>query len=237
VRSLGIIQARGGSKRLPRKNTKLLNGAPLISYAVRTGLASSLDRLIVTTEDDEIAELARRYGADVPFRRPDHLAADYASDEDILMHALDFCRDQEKRDYDIIVKLHPTTPFALPAHIDACIAAIKDTDANCCFTVRHVAEPPQWMFLVDASGVARTLLGNRIDEQSEHKQLLDKPYFPTGAAYAIRVSAFRARPRVFAEPLRVVTMEPLNSVDIDDELDFTLAELVGRKLGIGAPQP
>jgi CMP-N-acetylneuraminic acid synthetase len=100
-----------------------------------------------------------------------------------------------------------------------------------------VAEPPQWMFLVDASGVARTLLGNRIDEQSEHKQLLDKPYFPTGAAYAIRVSAFRAQPRVFAEPLRVVTMEPLNSVDIDDELDFTLAELVGRKLGIGAPQP
>ena len=115
MRSLGIIQARGASKRLPRKNVKLLNGAPLISYAVRTALASTLDRLIVTTEDDEIAELARRYGADVPFRRPQHLAADYASDEDILVHALDFCRDQEKRDYDIIVKLHPTTPFALPA--------------------------------------------------------------------------------------------------------------------------
>ena len=94
------------------------------------------------------------------------------------------------------------------------------------------------MFVVDERGMARTLLGNRIDEQSELlKQLLAKPYFPTGAAYAIRVSAFRARPQVFAEPLRVVTMEPLNSVDIDDELDFALAELVGRKLGIGAPQP
>src|SRR4029077_18059001 len=103
-------------------------------------------------------------------------------------------------------------------------------------TVRQASEPPQWMFVTDESGVAQTLLGNRIDEKTEHKQLLKIPYFPTGAPYAIRVAAFRAHPQVFAEPLRVVTMGPLDSIDIDNELDFMLAELVGRQLGIPTVQ-
>jgi len=230
MRALGIIMARGGSKRLPRKNTKLLNGVPLVAYVVRTALASRLDRVIVTTDDDEIAAIARAAGADVPFMRPEHLAADYASDEDILTHALDFCRDEEGRDYDIIVKLHPTTPFSLPDHIDVCVDTIKTSDANCCFTVREVSEPPQWMFVLDEKGQARTLLGNRMDGDAEHTQLLKKPLFPTGAAYAIRVTAFRSQHQVFAEPLRVTVMDSLRAIDIDDEIDFLVAEQVGRRL-------
>lgn len=230
MRSLGIIQARGGSKRLPRKNVKPLNGVPLIGYIIKAGLTSKLDRLIVTTEDDEIAALSRQFGADVPFKRPEELAADYATDEDILMHALDFCRDEEGRDYDIIVKMHPTTPFVLPETIDACIDTIQSTDANCCFTARPVGEPPQWMFREDPDGWAYPLLDTNLDGDGAQSQLLEKTYFPSGAAWAIRVSAFRERPQVYSKPLRMAMMNPLRSIDIDDETDFLLAETIGERL-------
>jgi CMP-N-acetylneuraminic acid synthetase len=233
MRSLGVITARGGSKRLPRKNVKPLLGVPLIGYIVRAALASRLDRTIVSTDDDEIADLAARFGAEVPFRRPAELAADYAADEDILRHALDWFERERGEIFDVVVKLHPTTPFVLPATIDACLDSLGSTDAACCFAVRPASDPPQWMFRLDARGYARTLLGDRLAGDKAHSQLLDKYYFPTGAAYAVRVSELARQNCVFAEPLRVVEMDPLRAVDIDDEIDFALAEIVGRKLGLG----
>lgn len=234
--SVGIIQARGGSKRLPRKNVKLLNGSPLVSYVIRTALASELDRVIVTTEDDEIIQIARDYGADVPFKRPLVLASDYASDEDILLHTLNYCRDIEGINYDIAVKLHPTTPFSLPEDINSCIKCIKTTAANCCFTAREVSEPPQWMFLLNENEEVQTLLGNSMDGDTEHTQLLAKTYFPTGAAYAIRVAALRQQHQIFASPLHITIVDAARSVDIDDEIDFLIAEHVGKQLEIAVPK-
>ncbi|MBF0323929.1 MAG: acylneuraminate cytidylyltransferase family protein [Alphaproteobacteria bacterium] len=233
MKSLGIIQARGGSKRLPRKNVKPLLGVPLIGYIVKAALASKLTKVIVSTDDEEIAALARAFGAEVPFMRPAELAADYASDEDILFHALDWMKEHRGEDYDILVKLHPTTPFVLPESIDSCLDTVMTTDAACCFTARPAADPPQWIFGLDANRHAHTLLGDQLAGDKAHSQLLDKYYFPTGAAYAIRVDAMRQQNCVFAEPVRLVEMDVLRSVDIDDDLDFALAEIVGRKLGLG----
>src|SRR5215472_15027703 len=123
--SIGIILARGSSKRLPRKNVKPLLGTPLIGWMIGAALASRLDRVIVSTEDAEIAEISRAHGADVPFRRPDELAADYASSEAILKHALEAVEKAEGKRYDICVTLQPTTPFVAPADIDGCLAALE----------------------------------------------------------------------------------------------------------------
>src|SRR5215470_5095173 len=103
MRALGVIPARGSSKRLPRKNILPLNGRPLIAYMIGAAKASALDRVVVSTEDEEIATVAKGAGGDVPFRRPLALADDYAEDSDILLHANDMVAEQEGSGYGIIV--------------------------------------------------------------------------------------------------------------------------------------
>lgn len=232
MKSLGVIFARATSKRLPRKNLRPLNGAPLVAYMCRAALASRIGRVVVSTEDDEIAAIAERFGVAAPFRRPEALAADYAESPAILLHALDAVVAQGDGGYDVVVTLQPTTPFVLPRHIDACLEALEDhPEVNCCFTARRTAESPQWMFALDGGGVAKPFLGKPIEGEAEHSQRLPVTYFPTGAAYAVRVEALRRTNRVFADPLRIAEMEPERSVDIDDELDWLFAEEVARRYG------
>src|SRR5262245_23004085 len=122
--SLGIIFARGGSKRLPRKNVKPLLGLPLVGWMCRAAAASTLSRAIVSTEDDEIAAICEENSVAAPFRRPAALANDFASSPDILLHAIEAMERIDGRRYDVAALLQPSTPFALPEHIDACLAAM-----------------------------------------------------------------------------------------------------------------
>jgi CMP-N-acetylneuraminic acid synthetase len=231
LRTLGVIPARGSSKRLPRKNLLSLNGRPLIAYMIGAAGASKLDRVVVSTEDEEIAAVARREGGDVPFRRPAALAEDYAQDCDILLHAHDTVAEQEGHGYDIIVHLQPTSPFVLPETISACAETIRTTDANCCFAVRTVYEPPQWMFQRDKDGTAHPLLNKMVGSDEIHTQLLDRPFFPTGAAYAVRTDILRKEKTLFVNPLRMVEMASLRALDIDEEIDLILAEAAAKRWG------
>lgn len=231
MRALGVILARGGSKRLPRKNLLPLNGRPLIAYMIGAARASKLDRIVVSTEDDEIAEVARREGGDVPFRRPPALAEDYAQDSDILLHAHDTVAAQEGRGYDILMHLQPTTPFVLPETISACAEALRATEANCCFAARIVSEPPQWMFTRRADGTAVPLLDKRVEGDAIHTQKLDRPFFPAGAAYAVRTEVLRREKTLFVAPLRIAEMDPLRAIDIDEEIDLIFAEIVAKRYG------
>jgi CMP-N-acetylneuraminic acid synthetase len=231
MRALGVIPARGSSKRLPRKNILPLNGRPLIAYMIGAARASALDRVVVSTEDEEIATMAKRVGGDVPFRRPLPLAEDYAEDCDILLHAHDTVAEQEGAGYEIIVHLQPTSPFVSPETITACIERIRSTDANCCFAVRMVSEPPQWMFRRQADGSAIPLLGTRLAGDAIHTQKLERLVFPSGAAYAVRTQMLRLEKTLFVPPLHVVEMDPLRSCDIDEEIDLMLADLVAKRLG------
>lgn len=231
MRALGVIQARGSSKRLPRKNLRLLNGRPLIAYMIGAAKQAGLDRTILSTEDAEIAEVARREGADVPFRRPEGLAADFAEDCDILLHAHDTVAEQEGSGYDIIVLLQPTTPFVLPETIAACVETMKTTDANCCIAARQVAEPPEWMFRRRNDGTLEPLLGRRIEGEIAHGQKVTPTLYPTGAAYAVRTPVLRRERTLFVEPVRAVEMEPLRSIDVDEEIDLLLADLAAKRWG------
>lgn len=231
MRSLGVITARGSSKRLPRKVVLPINGHPMIAYMCKAALAAKLDRVIVSTEDDEIMAVCRANGIDAPFRRPEELCADYAADEDIVDHAVRFCEEQEGQAYDVVVKLQPTTPFVLPEHIDACLEQVVIDGTNCCFTARKVSEPPHWMFTQTENGEAKLLIAEAIKGQFEHSQLLPTFYFPTGAAYAVRVDALRRQNRIYCEPYRVTIMTPERSVDVDDDLDLMYADALARKYG------
>jgi len=225
VKSIGIILARGSSKRLPRKNVKPLLGTPLVGWMVSAALASRLDRVIISTEDPEIASIAAAYGADVPFRRPDDLAADYANSDAILKHALGVVGGS----WDVTVTLQPTTPFVRPDDIDACLTALEQyPHIESCFTARQVKEFPSWMFVVGDDRIARLLEKGVIEGEREHSQFLAKPVIPTGAAYATRTAALFGQSRVICAPTMVAMMPPERSVDVDDSLDWVTAEAVGR---------
>ncbi len=238
MRSLGVICARGSSKRLRGKNIKPLNGVPLIGYMCQAALASRIDRVILSTEDDGIAAIAQQYGVEAPFRRPTELAADYATSPDIVGHALDWVERQEGKAYEVLVLLQPTTPFVLPVHIDACLHAVTKKDGMAsCFTARKVTEPPQWMFTLNDDGTARPLLGRAIEGEQEHSQKLSPCYFPTGAAYAVRVDALRKQKRIICDPASIVEMDLERSVDIDEPLDWLIAESIGRFYGFAPAVP
>jgi CMP-N-acetylneuraminic acid synthetase len=232
MRSLGVLCARGSSKRLPRKHLRPLGELPLVAWMCRAAAASQLTRVVMTTEDLEIARIASENGAEVPFRRDAALAEDYAADFDIVVDALDRAEAEEGRRYDIVVMLQPTTPFTRPEDIDGCVARlVKDSNLAACFTVKPVSEPAQWMFIEGPDGRAQALLEGIGANEVAHKQLLPKCWFPSGAAYAVRADSFRQQKRVYATPFAMQPMLPERAVDIDDEVDFLVAQALAEARG------
>jgi CMP-N,N'-diacetyllegionaminic acid synthase len=137
VRVLGVIPARGGSKRIPRKNIRPLHNSPLISYTIRACQASELlTTWVVSTEDEQIRDVALSYGAYV-VRRPDELATDLASSDEVALHALDWMGCQEGGFYDIVVLLHPTSPIRDPRHIDRAIETLWNSNAPSLASVEY----------------------------------------------------------------------------------------------------
>lgn len=229
--TLAVIVARGSSKRLPRKNIRPLQGVPLVAWSIRAALASGATRVVVSTEDAEIAAIARAEGADVPFMRPMALAEDFARSDDILIHALDATEADDGRSYAAVAYIQPTTPFVEPANIDEALGVVLRGEAACCFTARDVGEPPWWMFKADPQGVARPFIDGSIEGDREHGQKLEKAYFPSGAVWAIDCGQLRRQHRIYCEPLRMAMMDYARSVDIDDEFDWQIAEAVARHEG------
>ena len=232
MRSLGVIHARGGSKRVPRKNIKLLNGFPLIAYMVRASLASRIDRVIVSTDDNEIAEIARQFGAEVPFMRPAEISEDVPS-EQVTGHALEWAEANENSSYEVVVTLQPTTPFIEPAHINECLdKVLRNSEIASCFTAVRVTEPPQWMFTFDdETQTAKTFMDGNIEGDRGVFQALPPLYLPNGGAYATRVSALREQNLLIANPIAIVPMSHEKSVDIDEPIDWIIAESIGNLNG------
>lgn len=237
MRTLGIVVARAASKRLPLKNLKPLLGHPLVAWSLRAALASRLDRVILSTEDERIAEVGREYGADIRYRRPLPLAEDFAGSEEIAEHALDWAEADEGRRYDVVTVLQPTTPFVEPSTIDACLEEVQVAGCMGCITARPCSEPPAWLFRRDDQGFATPWLEGEVRGEREHSQFLEKLYIPTGAVYANRVEVIRTQRTHIGRPLRFVMMDRERAVDIDDEFDFVMAEAVGRHRGFEITHP
>jgi len=145
-----VIPARGGSKRVPKKNIKLLGEFPLIAYSIAASrLSGCIERTIVSTDSEEIAEVARRYGAEVPFLRPRELASDSSTDIDFVRHLLKWLEDNEKCQPEYLVHLRPTTPLREPALIDEAIKQIvKNKEATSLRSAHELRESPYKVFQI-----------------------------------------------------------------------------------------
>lgn len=217
---LAIIPARGGSKRLPRKNLLDLHGKPLIAYSIEAGLNSRyVDKVIVTSDDDEILEISKKYGADV-ILRPDDLASDTATTFDTLKHTIDNC---EK--YDYIVLLQPTSPLRNEKHIDEAIKLLESKNANAVVSVCEMSHSALWSNSLPENGSMNNFLKDEI--LNKRSQDLEKYYRLNGAIYICKTKKLLQEKSFFIKDnIFAYKMSRESSVDIDIALDFKLAKLI-----------
>lgn len=223
VRTLGLIPARGGSKGIPRKNIRPIAGKPLITWTIEAALNSSmLDAVVVSTDDAEIAELASRAGAQVPFIRPPHLAQDSTPGLAPVLHAL-----TELPGFDAVLLLQPTSPLRRTEDIDSCLRLALAHQSPSVVSVSEPDTHPYWTYrltagqtlehLIDAAPVAR-------------RQDLPPVYAVNGALYYAQADwLWRSQRMVGPETLAFV-MARDRSVDIDTSLDWQIAEMLLKEL-------
>ncbi len=223
---IAIIPARGGSKRVPRKNIKPLAGKPLIFYAINAALKSKyLDRVIVSTDDRKIAKVAEKFGAEIPFLRPKELATDRAKSIDVLKHAVRFLEEKENYKADIIVLVQPTTPLVLPEDIDKTIEKLIKARANSCVTMAEIGERPEWMYKIGKNGKAKLFWEQKI--QKTRSQDLPKIFRLNGAVYAVKRDVLMKKNKILDNKnLTAIIMPRDRSIDIDEPVDFKIAEAI-----------
>ena len=223
---LAIIPARSGSKGLVDKNIKKLNGKPLIAYTIEATKKSNIfDQIIVTTDSEEYATISRQYGAEVPFLRPSKLSLDNTSSMDVIIHVLDELKKQGKV-YDCFMLLQPTSPLRTKDDILNSVKMMFDKNANSIVSVCEVDHNPLWSNTLD-----QTLsLDEFIKEDGNiRRQELPTYYRLNGAIYLSNTNSFLENKTFYKKSFAYI-MSKQNSVDIDDELDFKLAELISKKI-------
>lgn len=222
---LAVIPARGGSKRIPNKNIRDFCGKPLIAYAIEQGKAHPrVDRVIVDTDDEEIARVAKQYGAEVPFLRPKELATDTAQATDALIHLLGRLKKEEGYEPTHVLLLQTTSPLREMRDIDACFEMADKTDAA---TVLTVAPTHPRLYFLDAEH--RLILANKEVTDSTNVQAWPKAYLLNGCmAYIIKVSELLRTRKIFGDDVRGVICEKWRSVDLDEPEDWVAAELLYR---------
>ncbi len=227
---LALIPARGGSKGLPGKNIRPLLGKPLIAYSIEAALkAASVSRVIVSTDSDEIAEIARQYGAEVPFLRPAELATDAAEALDNYVYTINRLSAEGKAPIEEFIVLLPTAPLRLAADIDAAVALFAAKQADFVISYFEAPHPVQWYRFIDDDGVIRAVMpegDNLANRQNERVS-----YLPNGAIYVFKLDLLIKQRTYYSDKTFPYIMPPDRSVDIDNLFDFELAEfLLMRRL-------
>ncbi len=230
---LAIVQARGGSKGLPRKNVRLLRGHPLLAYSIASGLAAGgITRLIVSTNDDEIAAVAKQYGAEVPFRRPMELAADDTPDFPLFVHALDWLTEHQSYRPEFVVQLRPTTPFRPRGMLEEAIRLLHaDPKADCVRGVTSPKQTPYKMWRDAGDGYLAPLIDTPLAEPyNMPRQKLPAAFWQTGHVDVIRVATIREQHSLTGHRVKPIHIDLSYCVDIDTAADFELAEqIIDRK--------
>lgn len=231
---LAIIPARGGSKGVPRKNIRLLAGKPLIYWTISTALNTEcLDRVIVSTDDSEIAEKSKEYGAEVPFLRPVEYAQDQTSDYPVYYHTLKWLKENEDYEPDIVVWLRPTTPLRKKNDIEEAIQLYTDTKPDWVRSVCSVEHHPYWMFSVDDDFNMEPFIEGIDVRQYLRRQSLPSVYRINGVIDVTRPSLLKDSNKLYCGKLKAYIMPIERSIDIDTEKDFMILEnLFSLKNGV-----
>ena len=223
MKPLIVIPARGGSKGIPRKNIKHLGGRPLIYYAIDGARSVVGDAdICVTTDDAEIIDMVKAYGLDVPFVRPDYLAADNMGTYEVLLHALDYY-EKIGRKYDTIVLLQPTSPFRRPDDIRGAMNEYTP-ELDMVVTVKEAATNPYYnSYEEDKEGYLTISKG---DGKYARRQDVPEAWEYNGAVYVINAKSLKAKNMSDFRRVRKYVMDSLHSLDLDTLLDWKIAELL-----------
>lgn len=222
---LAIIPARGGSKGVPRKNIKMLAGKPLVAWTIETALSvQCLDRVILSTDDRQISEIGKQYGADVPFLRPENIAADDTLDMPVYEHALAWLKDNENFCPDIIVWLRPTAPLRIDQDINKALDILITKNPDWVRSVCEVDHHPYWMYKLNDGRMEAFVEGIQI-EHYLRRQLLPPAYRLNGAVEVAWRSTILEKKLLYSGVIEAYIMPPDRSIDIDSEVDFRLAEI------------
>jgi|SRR5690554_4758541 len=223
---LAIIPARGGSKGLPGKNIKLLNGKPLIAHTIEAALNSkSISRVIVSTDDDEIAEISKQYGAEIPFMRPDFLATDNAAAVDVYNYTLDRLENEEDKVITEFIVLQPTSPLRTSVHIEEAIDLYMTKKADSVISYCQEDHPIFWhKFQTDDGRIEEIFEQNYL----KNRQEIRPTFYPNGAIYIFKRELIRNEIYV-NENSYMYLMERNSSVDIDTQEDWDYIEFLINK--------
>lgn len=229
MRVLGLIPARGGSKGVPRKNIKLLAGKPLLAYTAEAALnAQRLARVILSTDDKEIAEVGQGYGIEVPFLRPAELAHDKSPTLPVVQHALRFLEEQGDR-FDAVCLLQPTNPLRRAADIDACLelmdASVEEgsaADAVISVLAVPAEHNPHWVYFRDADGSLRLSTGGA--SPIPRRQDLPAAFHREGSVYVTRRDVVMNDNSLYGTRVIGYEIDPSRSVNIDNLEDWERAE-------------
>ena len=217
-----IITARGGSKGIPRKNVRTVCGKPLIAYSIEAALNCPLiDDWYVTTDDHEIKEVSRRWGAQV-IDRPAELATDTALSSDAVSHALHFLKEQG-RFPEYFVLLQPTSPLRTAKHLEECLNGFLQSGMKSGVSITEAEHHP-WKMLISGTHGLQPLKDHRSLESP--RQMLPKAYRINGSIYCVPSELFLEKRSFFIEPAFTYPMSQLESLDIDSEMDLKILEMI-----------
>lgn len=224
---LAIIPARGGSKGLTGKNIKTLCGKPLIAYTIEAARAAkSIDRIILSTDDEDIASVCRDYDIEIPFMRPLELAQDDSSAVDVYRYTLDRLNAEGDQAYTDFVVLQPTSPLRTENDIDAAVELYRSRKADSVISVWEAAHPPVWAKKIDTEGVLREYFTDA--SSILNRQELMTAYMPNGAVFILK-KALLDKGTYYSDKTFPYLMPAERSVDIDTPLDFEFAEFLLSK--------
>lgn len=225
---LAVIPARGGSKGVPGKNIKELAGKPLIAYTIEAAIVSNIfEKVIVSTDDEKIAKIAMEYGADIPFMRPREISGDLVSSDDVILHAISFYH-QKGIEYKEVCKLQPTSPLRKSKHLQEAYQLFREKEADFLVSVCECEHSPLW-----AGTIGKDLrLDEFIPEKVKRACRQDLPiyYRLNGAIYMAKTQSFCQNNNFLGKNSVAYIMNQEDSIDIDNELDFKMAEMIKGRL-------
>jgi len=218
-----VIPARGGSKRIPRKNIKAFNGKPIIAYSIEAALESNcFDQVIVSTDDNEIAEVAKKYGAKVPFIRPAELSNDYAGTISVIKHTIEWLENHGNA-IDNVCCLYATAPFIQSQTIFEAFQQLQESKADYCFSVTSFVFPIQRSIRITQGGKVDMFYPENFDARSQD---LEEAYHDAGQFYWGKAQAFKDELPIFSETASPYILPRYLVQDIDTLEDWTRAELM-----------
>lgn len=219
---IAVITARGGSKRIPHKNIKYFCGKPIISYAIKAAIECAMfEKIMVSTDDQDIAEIAIKYGAEVPFMRSNKNSDDFATTEDVIMEVVD---EYDKRGihYDIVCCLYPTAPFVNGEILRHAVNIMDDKNPAVVIPVVQFSYPPQRSFVIDEEGFAKFKYPQYVKTRSQD---LEKQYHDAGQFYIYNVEKLFDKKGVIEDDFAPIILPEICVQDIDTYEDWDMAEI------------